>query len=131
MREKWLETVEYVCQETHSVTREKHKIVMFNGGNGDLYISTCPESHRFGTTVRIERSGGASTRNPRLVQALTATYDAIAGNEDIYFNGIEVGDEVKEDLAQLSCDGVGYDFRTTVQELIRFYKEHHPELNES
>lgn len=131
MREKWLETVEYVCQETHSVTREKHKIVMFNGGNGDLYISTCPESHRFGTTVRIERSGGAATRNPRLVQALTATYDAIAGNEDVYFNGIEVGEEVKEDLAQLSCDGVGYDFRTTVQELIRFYKEQHPELNES
>lgn len=130
MRAKWLETVEYVCQETHSVTREKHKIVMFNGGNGDLYISTCPESHRFGTTVRIERSGGASTRNPRLVQALTATYDAIAGNEDVYFNGIEVGEEVKEDLAQLSCDGVGYDFRTTVQELIRFYKEHHPELTE-
>ncbi len=131
MRDKWLEKVEYVCQETNESSGEKHKIVMFNGGNGDLYISTCPESHRFGTFVRIERSGGASTRNPRLVQALTATYDAIAGNEDIYFNGIEVGDEVKEDLAQLSCDGVGYDFRTTVQELIRFYKEHHPELNES
>ena len=128
MREKWLDTVEYVCQEVHEISGEKNKIVMFNGGNGDLYISTCPESHKFGTTVRIERSGGASTRNPRLVQALTATYDAIAGNEDIYFNGIEVGEEVKDDLKQLECDGVGYDFRTTVKELIRFYKEHHPEL---
>jgi len=36
MREKWLETVEYVCQETNSITGEKHKIVMCNGGNGDL-----------------------------------------------------------------------------------------------
>lgn len=128
MREKWEDVVEYVCQETNQVTGKKHKIVMHNGGNGDLYISTCPEDHRFGTTVRIERSGGASTRNPRLVQALTAAYDAIAGNEDIYFNGINVGEEIKEELAQLSCDGVGYDFRTTVKELIRFYKEHHPDL---
>lgn len=130
MRKKWLETVEYVCQETNETSGEKHKIVMFNAGNGDLYISTCPESHKFGKTVRIERSGGASTRNPRLVQALTATYDAIAGNEDIYFNGIEVGEEVKEDLKQLECDGVGYDYRTTIKELIRFYKEHHPELED-
>ena len=127
MRDKWLETVEYVCQETNETSGEKHKIVMFNGGNGDLYISTCPENQRFGTTVRIERSGGASTRNPRLVQALTATYDAIAENEDIYFNGIEVGEEVKDELKQLECDGVGYDYRTTVKELIRFYKEHHPD----
>lgn len=128
MRKKWEEVVEFVCQEKNQITGKKHKIVMHNGGNGDLYISTCPEDHRFGTTVRIERSGGASTRNPRLVQALTATYDAIAGNEDIYFNGIEVGEEVKNALDQLECDGVGYDYRTTIKELIRFYKEHHPEL---
>ena len=130
MREKWLETVEHVCQETNEFSGEKHKIVMFNAGNGDLYISTCPESHRFGKTVRIERSGGASTTNPRLVQALTAAYDAIAGNEDIYFNGIEVGEEIKQELDQLSCNGLGHNYRTTVKELIRFYKEHHPELKD-
>lgn len=128
MREKWLETVEYVCQEKNSITGEKNKIVISNGGNGDLYISTCPESHRFGTTVRIERSGGVSTRNPRLVQALTATYDAIAENEDIYFNGIDVSEEVKNDLQQLSCDGVGYDYKTTIQELIKFYKKNNDQL---
>lgn len=122
MRNKWLEKVEYVCQETNDLTGEKHKIVMFNAQNGDLYLSTCPESHKFGVTVRIERSGGASTRNPRLVQALTATYDAIAGNEDIYFNGIDVSEEIKEELEQLSCNGVGYDYKTTIRELIDFYK---------
>jgi len=125
MREKWLEKVEYVSQETNDITGEKHKIVVSNGQNGDLYISTCPESHNLGVTVRIERSGGASTRNPRLVQALTATYDAIAGNEDIYFNGIDASEEIKEELEQLSCDGVGYDYKTTIRELIDFYKANH------
>jgi len=122
MRKKWLEKVEYVCQETNDITGEKHKIVMFNGQNGDLYISTCPESYKFGTTVRIERSGGASTRNPRLVQALTATYDAIAENEDIYFNGIDITENTKQELEQLSCDGIGHSYDTTIEELIKFYK---------
>lgn len=72
MRKKWEEVVEYVCQEPHSETKQKHKIVMFNG--------------------------------------------------------IEVGEEVKEALDQLECDGVGYDYRTIIKELIRFYKEHHPDL---
>lgn len=124
MRKKWLEKVEYICQETNDITGEKHKIVMQNGQNGDLYISTCPESHKFGTTVRIERSGGASTRNPRLVQSLTATYDAIAENEDIYFNGIDLSKGIKEELEQLACDGVGHDYSTTIKELVHFYNKY-------
>jgi len=86
--------------------------------------------HQFGTTIRIERSGGAATRNPRLVKALTAAYDAIADNDDIYFNGIDVSDEVKDDLKQLECNNVGYDYNSTIKKLIKFYKEHHPEIQD-
>jgi DNA-directed RNA polymerase subunit RPC12/RpoP len=80
MRQKWEEKVEFVeCSIPGDGVRKK--IIMFNGGNGDLYLTVCPENHRGGTTIRIERSGGAISKNPRLVGALTMAYDAIAGNE--------------------------------------------------
>lgn len=37
---------------------------MRTANNGDLYLSVCPNDKNFGITIRIERSGGASTRNP-------------------------------------------------------------------
>ena len=128
-RKKWLEKVEFISGETNDFGI-KHKIVMFNGGNGDLYLSVCPHNHNFGPTIRIERSGGAITRNPRLVQALTAAYDAIAENDDIYFNGIDVTDEVKDELKQLQCNNIGYNYNSTIKELINFYKKHHPEIED-
>ena len=80
MREKWEEKVEFIeCSIPGDGVRKK--IIMFNGGNGDLYLTVCPETHRGGTTIRIERSGGAISQNPRLVGALTMAYDAIAGNK--------------------------------------------------
>jgi hypothetical protein len=129
VRKKWLEKVEFISGEINSMGI-KPKLVMHNGGNGDLYLSVCPHNHRFGTTIRIERSGGAATRNPRLVKALTAAYDAIADNDDIYFNGIDVSDEVKDDLKQLEYNNVGYDYNSTIKKLIKFYKEHHPEIQD-
>lgn len=92
---------------------------MRNVNNGDLYLSLCPNDKNFGTTIRIERSGGASTRNPRLVQALTAAYDAIAGNEDFYFNGIDIDEEVKESLDKLINKGVGYNYNSVIKELLK------------
>jgi DNA-directed RNA polymerase subunit RPC12/RpoP len=82
MREKWEEKVEFI---EHSIPGDgiRKKIVMFNGGNGDLYLTVCPEHHNGGTTIRLERSGGAISSNPRLVGAMTMAYDAIAGNTDI------------------------------------------------
>jgi len=74
---KDFEMVEFVASEKLDVDNERNKIVMWNAPNGDLYISICPESNKFGSIVRIERSGGAKTRNPRLVAALTAAFDAI------------------------------------------------------
>jgi len=40
------------------------------------------KKHNRGHTVRLERSGGAISKNLRLVQAMTHAYDAIARNED-------------------------------------------------
>ena len=117
-RIKWLEKVEYVSEEVNSLGI-RPKIVMRNANNGDLYLSVCPNDKNFGTTIRIERSGGASTRNPRLVQALTAAYDAIAGNEDFYFNGIDIDEEVKESLDKLINKGVGYNYNSVIKELLK------------
>lgn len=117
-RIKWLEKVEYVSEEVNSLG-VRPKIVMRNANNGDLYLSVCPNDKSFGTIIRIERSGGASTRNPRLVQALTAAYDAIAGNEDFYFNGIDIDEEVKESLDKLINKGVGYNYNSVIKELLK------------
>jgi hypothetical protein len=82
MRDKWLERVEYVASETRDTDTEPNKLIMWNAPNQDLYIAICPASHRMGISMRFERSGGCSTRNPRLMKHLTACYDAIAENED-------------------------------------------------
>lgn len=55
---------------------------MRNVNNGDLYLSLCPNDKNFGTTIRIERSGGASTRNPRLVQALKDNFKILKVKND-------------------------------------------------
>jgi hypothetical protein len=81
MRKKWLDKVEFI-EKSIPEDGIRKKIVMFNGGNGDLYLTVCPETHNGGITIRIERSGGAITSNPRLVHTLGLAYDAIAGNED-------------------------------------------------
>jgi len=82
IRKKFEERVEFVASETRDVDNEPNKLIMWNAGNGDLYMTICPESHRGGISMRFERSGGASTKNPKLLRALTDAYDAIAGNFD-------------------------------------------------
>jgi len=41
-KNKWLDKVEYI-ETTYDGSSEQCKIIMFNGGNGDLYISVCPK----------------------------------------------------------------------------------------
>ena len=83
-RNKWEDIVSYT-EVSKPDFGEKKKISMFNGGNGDLYLAIHEENKGFaGKAIRIERSGGASTRNPEMVRALTILYDAIAGNESSY-----------------------------------------------
>ena len=79
-RKLWEERVSFVASQVNDLEEERNKLIMWNAPNGDLYLSICPESHNGGIHMRIERSGGAATRNPKLVKALTDAYDAIAGN---------------------------------------------------
>jgi len=103
MRKKWKEKVEFIERSVPDVGGRK-KIVMFNGENGDLYLSVCPENHRMGQTIRIERSGGASTVNPRLVQALTLAYDALANNPDLLEAKNTTFSEIEDEgIIFLSC----------------------------
>lgn len=86
MRKKWEEAVSYTATQINDCDTERNKLIVRNGGNGDLYLTICPESHRGSRSMmRFERSGGTSTKNPRLMRALTEVYDAIAGNEQVVY----------------------------------------------
>ena len=65
---------------------------MWNGRNGDLYIGICPISYRSTYThyLRIERSGGAISRNPKVVSLLTELYKELAQDDE---NSIDYGRE--------------------------------------
>jgi len=103
MRNKWEEKVEFVeCSIPGDGIRKK--IIMFNGGNGDLYLTVCPETHRGGTTIRLERSGGAISQNPRLVGALTLAYDAMAGNTDRLEKEITILKEIVTECGDLAYE---------------------------
>lgn len=107
MREKWFEQVEFVASGVNDMDTEPLKLVIFNAQNGDLYLSICPESHRMGSyTMRIERSGGASTRNPRLVAALTDVYDAIAGNDPVVRSPIFGIGEAEQSQGVSMCESI-------------------------
>jgi len=87
-RAKWEERVEYI-EVTADDSTEKCKIIVSNGGNGDLYVTVCPKDHRGGHTVRIERSGGASTKNP-LPEALASElveYREAVGSDELLLSG--------------------------------------------
>jgi len=54
---------------------------MMQAPDGDLYIDTCAEDQKFGDMFRIEKSGGAITRNPDLVKALGDLFCAMQKGE--------------------------------------------------
>ena len=108
---KWLERVSYTAVERNEANTEPNKLIMYNGGNGDLYIGICPASHRntYTNYLRIERSGGASTRNPRMVKALTEVYHALAENDCSVFpeetyDQFCVWEEGDENIWTSECD---------------------------
>ena len=103
MRNKWYEKVEFI-ECTSDGSKEQNKIVMFNDTTGDIYLSICPKDHLGGKSVRIERSGGAYTKNPRMVQALGLLYDAIAGNDEEYDSKIINSFTKNEKLLELKKD---------------------------
>jgi hypothetical protein len=57
------------------------KLVIGWGRNGDYYVATCPEDEKPWNAVRICTSGGAASRNPRLVRAVVELFQALGGFE--------------------------------------------------
>ena len=107
MRKLWHEHVEFV-ESTQDSSKQQNKIVMHNDTTGDIYLSVCDATHNGGATVRIERSGGAFTRNPRLVQAPSIMYDAIAENEEQY---------------DIKSKGLSTDNEWSIEELLEQYSD--------
>jgi hypothetical protein len=75
------EPIEYI-EASKPDFGEKKKLKVFQGGNGDFYLTVCPYNHNSGDTIRIETSGGASTINPRLVNATNLMFLALQDTED-------------------------------------------------
>jgi hypothetical protein len=63
--------------KTDDCDKSDLELSIFQGGNGDWYISILPEGHRIGPCVRISTSGGASARVPGLTAAIAEVYQAL------------------------------------------------------
>jgi hypothetical protein len=75
------EPVEYIEVSKPDIG-EKKKIKLFQGGNGDFYLTVCPYNHNGGETIRLETSGGTSTTNPRLLNATNLMYLALKDTKE-------------------------------------------------
>ena len=66
----------YLTDDRDSTRR--NELIIYQAGNGDWYIGTCPEGEQpVGKMVRLCTSGGASFRHPGLTRAISAAYRAI------------------------------------------------------
>lgn len=69
----------YLTDDRHTVSRP-HELVVMWAPNGDYYIGSAPEGqHMMWQGVRICTSGGASSRNPPLMKAVAAIFQALGG----------------------------------------------------
>ena len=60
--------------------RDRKELIIGWSANGDYYISIAPEGQATaGKAVRICTSGGASSRNPKLVRAVSDMFQALGG----------------------------------------------------
>lgn len=69
--------VMYLTDDRDLPEDEQRALVMFWGGNGDLYVQVAPKHGRTMEGVRICTSGGASTQCPGLGVALAEAYRAM------------------------------------------------------
>ena len=58
-------------------------------GSRDYYLSICPARHNGGPSIRVETSGGASTRNPELLAAVSLLYSAIKEDKEDFWDKIK------------------------------------------
>ena len=70
--------VEYVTDDRDLPEDEQMKLVIRFGNNSDWHVSVIPKNERFGNSVRICTSGGASFRVPGLGVAVAEAFRAIA-----------------------------------------------------
>ncbi len=61
--------------------RDRFELVIMHAPNGDYYIGSVPEGSAFTTGVRICTRGGASSRNPKLVEAVYKLFQTLGGWE--------------------------------------------------
>jgi hypothetical protein len=62
---------------------EPNSLDIFQGGNGDWYLSIRETEHRLGKAVRLSTSGGASARFPGIGLAILALYNALGPRKKI------------------------------------------------
>lgn len=73
----WGTTASYLTDDRDKPEDELYKLSIMAGPNGDYYVSVLPKNHRFGPTVRLCTSGGASRAAPGLTVAVSNAYRAL------------------------------------------------------
>lgn len=69
----WFETLTFFSDDNDGVELE-----IFNMPNEDIYVSILDTNRGVKNTVRVCRSGGISTNNPRFMNGVTELYRALA-----------------------------------------------------
>ena len=72
------ERVEYFTDDRDARNpRQRLKLIIHSGRNGDWYVTTCPENERGMYGVRLRTSGGASARVPGLCPGIANAFRAL------------------------------------------------------
>jgi hypothetical protein len=71
----------YLTDDRDLNPEDRYELVVKHAPNGDFYIGSVREGQPLTTGVRICTSGGASTQNPRLAQAVFEIFQSLGGWE--------------------------------------------------
>ncbi len=70
--------------------RQRLKLVISRGNNGDFYVATVPEGNRVTNAVRLCTSGGASSAVPGITQKIFEIFELLIKAGDHGIPGVEV-----------------------------------------
>lgn len=88
----------YLTDDRDLPEDEQRALVIFFGGNGDLYVQVAPKHGRTMEGVRICTSGGASTQCPGLGVALAEAYRAMQAAERGERRQVQSRSELEEEV---------------------------------
>lgn len=92
-------TASYLTDDRDLPEEEQHRLVIFFGGNDDLYVQVAPKNGSTLHGVRLSTSGGASMHCPGLVPALADAYRAMkAAEEGVNLAGLASREELDAEL---------------------------------